>query len=34
MLMRVRDNVPQLSIYTLDIYFTLFAAQAIFMMVA
>jgi hypothetical protein len=27
--MRMRDNVPQLSIYTLDIYSTLLAVQAI-----
>jgi hypothetical protein len=29
-LMRVRNNVPWLSIYILDIYSTLFAAQAIY----
>jgi hypothetical protein len=34
MLTRVRDNVPQLSIYTLDIYSILLVAQAIFMVVA
>jgi hypothetical protein len=28
-LTRVRDNIPRLSIYTFDIYSTLFAAQAI-----
>jgi hypothetical protein len=33
-LMRVMDNVPRLSIYTLDIYCTLLAAQAIFKAVA
>jgi hypothetical protein len=33
-LTRVRDNVPRLSIYILDIYSTLLAAQAIFMAVA
>jgi hypothetical protein len=30
----VRNNVPRLSIYTLDIYSTLLAAQAIFNAVA
>jgi hypothetical protein len=30
----VRNNVPQLSIYILDIYSTLLAAQAISMVVA
>jgi hypothetical protein len=34
MLTRVRDHVPQLSIYTLDIYSILLVAQAIFMVVA
>jgi hypothetical protein len=33
-LTRVRDNVPQLSIYTLNIYFTFLAAQTISKMVA
>jgi hypothetical protein len=30
----VRDNILQFSIYTLGNYFTLFAAQIIFMVVA
>jgi hypothetical protein len=30
----VRDNVPRLSIYTLDIYSTLLVAKAIFKAVA
>jgi hypothetical protein len=33
-LTRVRDNVPRLSIYTLDIYYTLLVTQAIYMVVA
>jgi hypothetical protein len=33
-LTRMRDNVPWLSIYTLDNYSTLLAAQAIFIVVA
>jgi hypothetical protein len=32
-LTRVRDNIPRLSIYILDIYFTLLATQAISMVV-
>jgi hypothetical protein len=31
---RVRNNVPQLSIYTLENYIILLAVQAIFMVVA
>jgi hypothetical protein len=33
-LMRLRDNVPRLSIYTLDIYSTLLVVQAMFKAVA
>jgi hypothetical protein len=33
-LTRMKDNVPRLSIYTLDIYSILLAAQAIFNTVA
>jgi hypothetical protein len=33
-LMKVRDNIPRLSIYTLNIYSTLLAAQTISKVVA
>jgi hypothetical protein len=33
-LKRVRENVPRLSIYILNIYSTLLAAQAIFIVMA